>query len=75
MTNSTMTITEKRELIVSNPKNAYYELINRSNFSFYSDAFFIAEQAIIEITEGYSTHNSYIAQKHVLLRMLDINLV
>ena len=47
-----MTITEKRELIVSNPKNAYYELINRSNFSFYSDAFFIAEQAIIEIAEG-----------------------
>ena len=75
MKNESMTNEQKKELIVSNPKNAYYELINRSNFSFYSDAFFIAEQAIIEITEGYSTHNSYIAQKHVLLRMLDINLL
>ena len=75
MTNSTMTITEKRELILNGTNDAFHKLITSENYQFFSDAFFIAEQAAMEITGVYSSKNSMIAQKHVLLRMLDINLV
>ena len=70
-----MTNAQQCELIHNNPQNAYYHLINGDNYGFFFDAFYIAEQTIIEITGCYNTDNSMIAQKHVLLHMLNMKLL
>lgn len=75
MKNATMTNEQKKELILNGTNDAYHKLITSNNYQFFSDAFFIAEQAAMEITGIYSSKNSMIAQKHVLLRMLSLNLL
>ena len=75
MKNSTMSIEQKRELILNGTNDAFHKLITSDNYQFFSDAFYIAEQAAMEITGVYSSKNSMIAQKHVLLRMLNLNLL
>lgn len=70
-----MTNVQKSELIYNNPSNAFYKLITSDNYQFFSDAFYIAEKTIIEITGCYNTDNSIIAQKQVLLHMLSMELL
>ena len=75
MKNETMTNEQKKELILNVTNDAFYKLITSDNYQFFADAFFIAEQTAMEITGVYSSKNSIIAQKHVLLRMLNLNLL
>jgi hypothetical protein len=75
MTNATMTIEQKRELINNDSNNAYHLFINKENHQMWSAFRWVATNTITEIDGCATITESAIAGKYALLAMLQLELI
>ena len=75
MTNTTMTIEQKRELIVNNPVKAFRKFITEENFGMWSAITTATDSTICEIVGCFTTPNSILASKNAMLVMVNLELI
>ena len=76
MTNATaMTIEQKRGLIMFDPNEAYYVLINQDSYEMYSALKWVATKTISDLDGCCSFTETAVAGKNALLAMLELGLI
>lgn len=70
-----MTNKQKRELIESNPQEAFRKFITGENLHMWHCFVVVAEKSMFEISKVYSTENSLIASKNAMIAMIQLELI